>query len=82
MASRDGTLTLRCLRSSELWRVIQLEKLSGDSAEVLTLKLSRHGYIILMMKEGGMVYTFVYSLNGDLLVSTKREGDMFELKYA
>lgn len=54
----------------------------APSADVLTLKLSLHGYIILMMKESSLVYTFVYSLNGDLLVSTKRESEQFEFKYA
>lgn len=81
-ASRDGTVALRCLRSSQLWKVIPLEKLQAPSAEVLTLKLSLHGYIVIMMKESSLVYTFVYSINGDLLVSTKRECEQFEFKYA
>lgn len=50
--------------------------------DVLTLKLSLHGYIIIMMRGSQKVYTFVFSLNGDMLVSTQRESDQFEFKYA
>ena len=64
-ASRDGTIALRCLRSAHLWKVISLEKLQQLNVEVLTLKLSLHGYIIVMVKNPQKVYTFVYSINGD-----------------
>ena len=50
--------------------------------DVLTLKLSLHGYVVVMMKGSQKVYTFVYSINGDMLVSTQRESDLFEFKYA
>lgn len=81
-ASRDGTIALRCLRSAQLWRLITLEKLQSEEVELLTLKLSLHGYIIIMMKNDRKVYTFVYSLNGDLLLSTQRDSEQFEFKYA
>jgi hypothetical protein len=81
-ASRDGTLALRCLRNSTLWKVISLEKLQQPSMEVQSLKLSLHGYIVVMMKNTQRFFTFVYSINGDQLVSTQRENDQFELKYA
>jgi len=76
-ASRDGTIGLRCLRSAQLWNSISLEKLSQPSVDVLTLKLSVHGYIVLMLRGTTKVYTFVYSLNGDPLVSTQRDSDQF-----
>ena len=72
-ASRDGTLCLRCLRSSALWKVISLDKLQQPTMEVLSLKLSLHGYIVVMMRNAQKFFTFVYSLNGDQLVSTQRE---------
>jgi hypothetical protein len=81
-ASRDGTLALRCLRNSTLWKVISLEKLQQPSMEVQSLKLSLHGYIVVMMKNTQRFFTFVYSINGDQLVSTQRENDQFEFKYA
>jgi len=81
-ASRDGTIALRCLRSSFLLKIIPVDKLSSASVDMLTLKLSLHGYIIIMLKGTQKVYTFVYSLNGDLLVSTQRDSEHFEFKYA
>ena len=72
-ASRDGTLALRCLRTSALWKVINLEKLQQPTMEVLSLKLSLHGYIVVMMRNAQKFFTFVFSLNGDQLVSTQRE---------
>ena len=50
--------------------------------DVLTLKLSLHGYIVIMLRGSSKVYTFVYSINGDSLVSTQRDSDQFEFKYA
>jgi hypothetical protein len=35
-----------------------------------------------MMKNTQRFFTFVYSINGDQLVSTQRENDQFEFKYA
>ena len=74
-ASRDGTLAIRCLRLATLWKIINLEKLQQETVEVLTLKLSLHGYVIVMLRGMAKVYTFVYSINGDLLLSTQREGE-------
>jgi len=59
-----------------------LEKLQQPSMEVQSLKLSLHGYIVVMMKNTQRFFTFVYSINGDQLVSTQRENDQFEFKYA
>jgi hypothetical protein len=81
-ASRDGTVALRCLRSSSLWKQIYIEKLTAPSMEVVSLKLSLHGYIVVMARNPTKFYTFVYSLNGDQLVSTQRESEQFEFKYA
>ncbi len=81
-ASRDGTIALRCLRTSQLFKIISQDKLQQLSVEVLTLKLSLHGYIIILLKGTSKVYTFVYSINGDMLVSTQRDSDLFEFKYA
>lgn len=63
-------------------KLIPVDKLSSQSVDMLTLKLSLHGYIIIMLKGTQKVYTFVYSLNGDLLVSTQRDSEHFEFKYA
>ena len=49
-ASSDGTIALRCLRTSQLWKIINFEKLSSSNAEVVSLKLSLHGYIFIVVK--------------------------------
>jgi hypothetical protein len=81
-ASRDGTLALRCLRSAALWKLITLEKLAIPDMEVLCLKLSLHGYVVVMVRNTSKFFTFVFSINGDQLVSTQRENELFEFKYA
>jgi hypothetical protein len=81
-ASRDGTLALRCLRTAQLWKVIALDKLTHPDMEVMSLKLSLHGYIVLMIKNTSKFFTFVFSINGDQLVSTSRDNELFEYKYA
>ena len=81
-ASRDGTLAIHCLRSAQLWKLIYLDKLAQPDMEVKSLKLSLHGYIVIMMKNSSKFFTTVFSLNGDHLVSTQRDNDMFEFKYA
>lgn len=48
----------------------------------MSLKLSLHGYILLIMKNQKACYTQVFSLNGDQLLSVWRENEMYELKYA
>ena len=50
--------------------------------EVLSLKLSLHGYVVVMMRNAQKFFTFVYSVNGDQLVSTQRECEQFEFRYA
>lgn len=49
-ASTDGTLALRCLRTSQLWKLIPIDKLKQRYVEVISLKLSLHGYIFIMIK--------------------------------
>jgi hypothetical protein len=79
-ASADGTLGLRCLRSSQLWKVIPLDKLLTPHIEVLSLKLSLHGYIFIALKTSQKVSFYVFSLNGDELFSSSRGCHEFELK--
>jgi hypothetical protein len=81
-ASRDGTLALRCLRTASLWKLLTLDKLTHPDMEVMSLKLSLHGYIVVMMRNTSKFFTFVFSINGDQLVSTSRENELFEFKYA
>ena len=81
-ASRDGTLALRCLRTAQLWKVMNLDKLTHPDMEVMSLKLSLHGYIVVMVRNSSKFFTFVFSLNGDQLVSTSRDNELFEFKYA
>lgn len=50
--------------------------------EVMCLKLSLHGYVVVMVRNASKFFTFVFSINGDQLVSTQRENDLFEFKYA
>ena len=78
-ASADGTLALRCLRTSMLWKVIQNEKLVSNR-EVVSLKLSLHGYIFIVIKTPDAYLNYVYSLNGDELTSTSRGSKEFTLK--
>ena len=48
----------------------------------MSLKLSLHGYIILIMKNAKLCYNQVFSINGDQLLSVWRENDIYEFKYA
>ena len=64
-ASADGTIVLRCLRTSQLWKVINLDKLTQPGAQVMCLKLSLHGYIYLVVKSPIKHYMYVFSINGD-----------------
>ena len=50
--------------------------------EVMCLKLSLHGYVVVMVRNTSKFFTFVFSINGDQLVSTQRENELFEFKYA
>ena len=80
--SADSTIALRCLRTSQLWNLIPIEKKAIHSNfEVLSLKLSLHGYIVLIMKLQQRIINQVYSLNGDLLLSTQFNQN-YEFKYA
>ena len=69
-ASRDGTLVIRCLRSAALWKMIQLDEMAYPDIQFMSLKLSLHGYIVVMFKNTSKFFTFVFSINGDQLVST------------
>jgi len=80
--SRDGTIALRCMRTSHLWQHFMLiskqekdgqEKVITDYqlifGQVNALKLSLHGYIIVVGKSPmrEVARYLIYSLNGDLL---------------
>lgn len=81
-ASADGTIMLRCLRTSRIWCVINIEKLSQPNIQVPSLKLSLHGYIFILIKNTDRLSTLVYSLNGDLLLSKQIDNKLYEFKYA
>ena len=51
-ASRNGNLTVREMGSKENKNIIPLNKLSEEGAELLFLKLSRYGYIIVLFNVG------------------------------
>jgi len=80
-ASADGTLGLRCLRSSYLWNVIPNEKLSQTGVQVVSLKLSLHGYIFVAIKSPLKIYFYVYSLNGDELAFQQKSNSDWQLKF-
>mmetsp|Transcript_3005 Transcript_3005/g.2858 ORF Transcript_3005/g.2858 Transcript_3005/m.2858 type:complete len:111 (-) Transcript_3005:329-661(-) len=67
-ASSDGTIALRCLRTCRLFKLIHNTKLQLKSMHVNSLKLSLHGYIVLVLKLKEFCSLFmIYSLNGELL---------------
>mmetsp|Transcript_3004 Transcript_3004/g.2852 ORF Transcript_3004/g.2852 Transcript_3004/m.2852 type:complete len:165 (-) Transcript_3004:398-892(-) len=67
-ASSDGTIVLRCLRSARLFKVVTNTKLQIKHLQVVALKLSLHGYIVLVLKLKEFYTQFlIYSLNGELL---------------
>ena len=81
--SRDGTIALRCMRTSQLYQhFLLMNKLENSQGEVeiatgftkifgqvYALKLSCHGYIIVVGQSlvQKLCRFIVYSLNGDLL---------------
>lgn len=81
--SRDGTIALRCMRTSQVYQhfllMNKLENAQGDVeiatgftkifGQVYALKLSCHGYIIVVGQSlvQKLCRFIVYSLNGDLL---------------
>ena len=80
-ASADGNIVLRCLRTSQVWKFIPVDRLSQPNIEVLSLKLSLHGYIFLCLKNNFRHHFYVFSINGDQLYYSPRENDVYELKY-
>ena len=82
--SRDGTIALRCLRTSQLWQHFMLiykpniqenRWLKGFTKNfkfINALKLSCHGYIAVCgpsSRQPGVTQYLIYSINGDLLRS-------------
>lgn len=79
--SRDGTVALRCMRTSHLWQhFLLVNKLVKEDIEVVvglskifkqvySIKLSCHGYIIVVGQSlvQKLCRFLVFSLNGDLL---------------
>ena len=81
--SKDGTIALRCMRTSQLYQhfllMNKLMSMQGDVeigtgftkifGQVYALKLSCHGYIIVVGQSlvQKLCRFLVYSLNGDLL---------------
>ena len=79
-ASSDGTLALRCLRTSSLWKIIQNKQLLNKKTTVVSLKLSLHGYIALILKTKDYITElYIYSINGELLHSSAQ--DRSEIKF-
>ena len=81
--SRDGTIALRCMRTSRLYHhfllMSKVESQDGETeintgftkifGQVYAIKLSYHGYIIIvgLSSVQKLCRFIVYSLNGDLL---------------
>ena len=80
--SRDGTLAIRCLRTSRLWKHFKLiykpeseknNQIKGfvkNFKYINALKLSLHGYIVVCgpsSRQQGVTQYLIYSINGDLL---------------
>jgi len=77
--AQDGTIALRCLKTSSLWQLIRVPKFNSILSHVDFIKLSLHGYIVLIGRDVSIqdenqeketyVRYLVFSLNGDLLKS-------------
>ena len=80
-ASADGNIFIRCLRTSQLWKVIPVDQLKDQNVQVLSLKMSLHGYVFIIIKSQIKHYVYVFSINGDLLTHYNRDNSVFELKY-
>eukprot|EP00347_Sterkiella_histriomuscorum_P012473 403368442 len=81
-ASADGNLFIRCLRTSQLWKVIPINLLTSQNIKIKCLKMSLHGYIVLMVREGKQyLHIFVFSINGDLLHKVRKNHPDQRVKY-
>ncbi|CDW75265.1 beach domain-containing protein [Stylonychia lemnae] len=80
-ASSDGNIFLRCLRTSQLWKVIPASILQVPHIQVVSLKISLHGYVIIVIKTTHETHIYVYSINGDILTQQIKANNVFELKY-
>lgn len=82
--SRDGTIALRCLRTSKLWhqfkiffkpendKPFSIKGFTKNFHHINALKLSLHGYIVVIgpsSRQEKVTQYMIYSINGDLLRS-------------